>query len=117
VKLIYVAGPFSAPTRQGVEDNIARAVAVGIEVARAGGFPVVPHANTSHPDYECVQPYKFWIAGTLELLRRCDALITVDGWRNSSGATKEHDHMVGSSRPVFYNVEALRGWLARESSR
>lgn len=75
--LVYVAGPFSAPTRAGVEANIARAVAVGLEVAKLGFMPVIPHANTAHPEFEKIQPYPFWISGTTEMLRRCDAMVMV----------------------------------------
>lgn len=75
--LVYVAGPFSAPTRAGVDVNIARAVAVGLEVAKLDLTPWIPHANTAHPEFEKIQPYPFWISGTTEMLRRCDAMIMV----------------------------------------
>ncbi len=111
MKLVYVAGPFSAPTREGVEFNIREAVKCGIEVARVGAFPVVPHANTSHPDYEKVQPYEFWIDGTMLLLQQCHALITVRGWMQSSGARKEHAWMIRAKRPVFHDTVELKSWL------
>jgi len=77
MKLVYVAGPFSGPTRNVVEANIRRAVEVGLEVAKAGFMPVVPHANTADPEYEKVQPYEFWIEGTTALLLLCDAMVVV----------------------------------------
>lgn len=108
VKLAYIAGPFSAPTREGVEANIARAVALGIAVAREGVFPVVPHANTSHPDYEQVQPYAFWLEGTMALLRHCHIVVLVEGWRDSSGARAEvaEAHRLGIA--VFDGIDAMR---------
>lgn len=109
--LVYVAGPFSAPTREGVEQNIARAVARGLQVAALGAMPVCPHANTSHPDYERLQPYQFWIAGTLELLKCCRALITVHGWEASSGARGEVEWMLEVERPVFHKRAQLKAWL------
>jgi hypothetical protein len=108
--LVYVAGRFSAPTRAGVEENIRRAVELGIEVAKLGAFPVIPHSNTAHPDFETVQPYQFWIAGTLALLRACDVCIMVPGWEASSGATGEREE-AARTMPVFYSVEELRAWL------
>lgn len=74
---VYVAGPFSAPTRRGVDANIARAVAVGLEVAKLGFMPIMPHANTAHPEFEKIQAYPFWIDGTTELLRKCDVMVMV----------------------------------------
>jgi hypothetical protein len=111
MKLIYVAGPFSAPTRQGVEENIRRAELLGVEVAKLGACPVVPHCNTSHPEFEHVQPYEFWIKATLELLRRCDAVIFTENWRESSGARAEHDDAISRHQPAFSSVGELRRWL------
>jgi hypothetical protein len=107
--LVYVAGPFSAPTREGVEANIRKAVDLGVEVARLGAWPVMPHANTADPRFEHVRPYQFWIDGTLALLKGCDALITVDGWEKSSGARGEVAWMQDHSRPVFHSLPVL-GW-------
>jgi hypothetical protein len=109
MKLIYIAGRFSAETRAGVERNIAAAEDFGVIVARLGGFPVVPHANTSRPEYEQVQPYQFWIAGTMLLLERCDAVVTVPGWRDSKGATGEVERAKELGMPVFHGVQCRDG--------
>lgn len=111
--LVYVAGRFSASDRAGVELNIQAAALVGIEVARLGACPMIPHCNTAHPDFENVQPYKFWIAATLEQLRRCDALITVPGWELSSGARGEVNAAHDMLKPVFHGIPDLAKWLAR----
>ena len=116
--LVYVAGPFSAPPgtpepakRSYVEQNIANAVAVGLEVAAIGLYPVIPHANTAHPGFEMLQPYKFWIDGTREVLRRaCDTLILVPRWETSSGAREERADMLGLGKPVFESITALEEW-------
>ncbi len=113
--LVYVAGPFSAADRGGVESNIMRAALRGVEVAKLGACPVVPHSNTSLPQYEHVQPYQFWIAATLEMMRRCDALLTVPGWELSSGARGEVNAMTDMGKPVFHDLEALADWLARRA--
>ncbi len=109
--LTYIAGPFSAPTREGVERNIDIAVQWGIQVAKLGAFPVVPHANTSHPDYETAQPYQFWIAGTLALLCVCGACLMVPGWEKSSGATGEKAEAERRGIPVFTDIDALARWF------
>jgi hypothetical protein len=109
--LIYCAGPFSAPTREGVEANIAAMELLGIEVAKLGALPVIPHANTQHPDFEHVQPYTFWIDGTLELMRRCDAVLCSPRWKESSGARGERDEAVSLGLPVFDSLAELADWL------
>lgn len=115
IPLVYIASPFSAPTRVGVEVNIERAVWVGIELARLGVMPVIPHANTAHPEFERCQPYEFWLAGTLELMRRCDAVVMVKGWKRSRGARAEYEEAIARGMPVFFTLQELQAWLKRES--
>lgn len=112
--LVYVAGPFSAPTRDGVEANIARAVALSLEVAKLGAFPVCPHANTAHPAFEEVQPYQFWIEGTMALLDRCDALILTEDWERSSGARGELARALSRGMPVHKSIASLAAWMSKE---
>ncbi len=109
--LIYIAGPFSGADRGIVEANIMRAALRGVEVAKLGACPVVPHSNTSLPQYEHVQPYQFWIEATLELMYRCDALLTVSGWELSGGARGEVAAMMRAGKPVFHDLAKLVNWL------
>lgn len=99
--LVYVAGPYTATTRDEVECNIMAAELVGIMIAQLGGMPVIPHCNTSAPAFERVQPYEFWIAGTMALMYRCDAVVMVPGWRESKGATCERAEAMRIGMPVI----------------
>lgn len=109
--MVYTAGPFSAPDRAAVEGNIAAMVQLAIEVARRGAFPVCPHANTAHPEFEKVQPYTFWIEGTMALMRACDAVILAPNWQASSGACGERAEALRLEMPVFETLEQLDEWL------
>lgn len=111
MKLVYIAGPFTAKDRAGVEANILRAALLGVEVARLGAMPVVPHANTALPEYEHVQPYEFWIEGTKDLLRACDAVLLLPDWHLSSGARGEFSEALRIGLPVFETLEQLGRWL------
>jgi len=116
--LVYVAGKFSGKTRAAVERNIAAAVDVGVRIAEIGAMPLIPHANSSHPRFERVQPYQFWIDGTLELLKRCDAICMVNGWAESSGATGEKRWAQTHGMPVFYEhlLEDLKSAIENSKS-
>lgn len=117
VRLVYIAGPYRAPSAWAIERNVRAAEAVGYDVAAAGGYPIIPHCNTrgwfegARPDGE------FWMAATLELMRRCHAVLLMNTWEQSSGARAECAEAFRLGIPVFTSVKELRGWLAREESR
>ena len=87
MKIAYIAGPYRGKTAWEVAQNIRRAEIVGLEVARAGVMPLIPHANTAHFDGELIG--SFWIAGTLELMRRCDMMIVLPRSESSVGTQAE----------------------------
>jgi nucleoside 2-deoxyribosyltransferase len=107
--IVYVAGPYRAQTAWEIECNIHDARNVGAEVAKAGCMPLIPHANTAH--FDGLQPDAFWLEGTLELLRRCDAVVLVEGWEKSSGTRAEMAEAHKQNLPVFLCVDDLRGWV------
>jgi hypothetical protein len=89
MKVVYVAGPFSAPTAWGIAENVRAAERYGLAVARLGAMPLIPHANTAH--FHGEGDDHVWIEGTLELLRRCDAAVFIPGWVTSRGSQSEWD--------------------------
>lgn len=105
MKVVYIAGPYRAPTQWQIEQNIFNARAVGVTVARLGAMPLIPHSNTAHMDG--IADDQFWLDGTLELCRRCDALVTVLGWTDSSGAKAEVAETLALGKPVFHSQEQL----------
>tara|TARA_R100000687_G_scaffold83707_1_gene89680 strand:+ start:34829 stop:35185 length:357 start_codon:yes stop_codon:yes gene_type:complete len=89
-KLIYVAGPYRGVTQEAIKLNIAVAKQVGKLVAQKGWMPVIPHLNTC--EFELIAPElkdEFWLEGTMELMRRCWAVVLCPGWQNSSGTLAE----------------------------
>jgi len=110
MKVVYVAGPFTAKTAWDIENNIRRAEELGFEVAKAGAMPLIPHANTRWFHGQCTA--EFWYEGTLELLRRCDAIILVKDWDTSKGARGEEAEAKRLGLPVFYatQIGELHHW-------
>jgi nucleoside 2-deoxyribosyltransferase len=102
IPVVYVAGPYRAPTRAGVELNIHAARKLGAIAAEKGCAPLIPHSNTSHFDeYLPAAGDKFWLDATLELLRRCDAVVLCPGWARSNGTLAEISEARRLKLPIF----------------
>jgi hypothetical protein len=110
IPVVYIAGPLRGATAWDVEQNIRRAEEVAVRVARAGGIPICPHANTRFINSQ--QTDEFWLEGDLEILRRCDGLVVVEGWENSAGTLGEIACAQAEDIPfIFYSGDwdALAG--------
>ena len=70
-KLVYIAGPYRAPTPWQVEQNIRAAMDAAVVVWAAGLYALCPHANTAR--MEGVTSDESFLAGP---------------WRCSSAATR-----------------------------
>lgn len=101
--LVYVAGRYTAPTPAGVEENCRIAREVGVQLAACGKnvFPVIPHQTGR--DIEHIGDYEYWIAGTLELMRRCDVVYACPGWETSKGTLAELAEAERLGIPVIRN--------------
>lgn len=106
---VYVAGPFKAATNELIEANIRRAEAMGLEVAKLGATPLIPHANTRA--FHTVIDEAFMLEATKELMRRCDAVILCEGWQESAGTRDEMCEAHWLGLPVFYSLFGLKNWL------
>jgi hypothetical protein len=99
MKLVYIAGPYSAEH----EAQKLKNVLVAWEVARhVWSIPylaaVCPHANSflmGGPDIS----YDKFILGDLEIIRRVDAVVFLPGWKASKGARAEMDHCIEHNIP------------------
>lgn len=106
--LVYIAGPYSAATQAGIEENVKAAQKLGAEVMAA--FPgkilaIVPHS--AGKGLEDQGDYKFWIAATLELMGRCDGVVLRHNWSNSAGAVGEVDEAIRRRIPIVVESENL----------
>lgn len=82
---------------------------MALEVWRAGAAAVCPHANTRF--YQGAAPDEVWLAGDMEILSRCDAILVCPGWANSSGTVGEMIRAIKLKIPVFMDLDDLKGWL------
>lgn len=124
--VIYVAGPYRAASPWLVEQNIRAAETWALAVAAAGAIPLCPHSMFRFFDKSLED--SFWLHGTAELLRRCDAIVMVNGWRDSKGSQAEHRIATTRTMPIFdahdppvksygTDAERLRKWIETKVMR
>jgi len=111
MKVVYIAGPFTGATAWDIEQNVRRAEEAALEVAGLGAMPLCPHTN-SRFFYGQNTP-EFWYEGTMELLRRCDAILLLPDWQESKGCIAEEAEAKRLGLPRF--PIAHYGWRQRLS--
>jgi len=101
--VIYVAGPYSADTRTGIKDNIARAEDAGVKLMNAGWAVHIPHKNTAHmgerKDLKNLG-WEAWLVRDFAILARCDAIYLLKAWKDSPGACAEWGFVWGYAAAV-----------------
>jgi hypothetical protein len=97
MKLLYVSGKYSG----NVCENIHNARIVSIKLWEAGFAVITPHLNSAHMELDCKSTYDDFIAGDIEILRRCDAIIMLPDWQSSAGAVIERKKAIEFMIPVY----------------
>jgi len=84
MKLVYVAGPY----RGDIDANIEHAREAAQRLWSLGYAVVCPHLNTAH--FDGLIPDEEFLAGDLEILKRCDAIYMLHNWHKSVGSCEEY---------------------------
>jgi hypothetical protein len=108
MKVVYVAGKYSAECEAEVKKNIARAEEVAQEIWKKGHVAICPHLNTAH--WGGMLTHEQFIKGDLELIRRCDAVFMLAGWPASKGACQEREFAMSNGIDVFFTRAELFAW-------
>lgn len=81
---VYIAGPMTGRPEYNVpafNEAAARYRSLGYEVANPAELPL-------EHGYE--KPWSFYMRLAIGMLLGCDAIVMLDGWQESRGATLEH---------------------------
>lgn len=98
---VYVAGPYSVGD---VDRNVNEAIQAGDQLLSVGFVPFVPHlTHFWHALHR--HTYTDWCDYDLQWLRRCDALLRLEG--KSRGAAREVRMARSIGIPVFYDLGDL----------
>ncbi len=98
--VIYVAGPFRAAHAWYIEKNVRRAEEVAYYIWASGHVAICPHTNTRYFDGSL--PDRIFLDGTLEMMRRCDAVVVLPNYARSQGTRGEIAEAERLGKPVAY---------------
>ncbi len=87
LEVMYVAGPYRGETIHDIMQNIGRAREAAVALWKAGYCVICPHLNSALMD-GAVEDEAF-LTGGLELVRRADTLVLLEGWQDSKGTIQE----------------------------
>lgn len=98
--VIYIAGPYNAPTKEEVQKNIEHARAAAVRLIKAGYAVICPHLNTAGLE-DAISDQQIFYRMSVELLTRCDGIYLLKGWSESKGAKIEMNVAVGLNMDIY----------------
>lgn len=101
-QVVYLAGPFTANTIEGIQHNIQIAKSVALALWKMGYIVMCPHTNAGGTDWlDSDLPESRIMFGDIVLMLRCDMVVLLPGWENSKGTQKELVFAHGAGMPVL----------------
>jgi len=105
---IYVAGPYTGDTFNQIEENVRRAMDVGLRIWKKGHFPYIPHL-THWPDILSREigiemdwaDYMRWHAPWVDA---CDSLFLI---AESKGALLEVARAIENGKQIFRSLDEI----------
>jgi len=102
--IIYVAGPYNAPTWEEKQQNIKRAVEAMAALLEKGWAPIAPHAMYGGMEYEFDIPEEVFVDADLAFLDAAAAFLYLG---SSKGADRELAIARARGIPIYYDVESV----------
>ena len=116
MKVIFISGKYrSCSGEYYVRKNIRFAEEQALYVWKHGGIALCPHKNTAGFGGALGITDDVWLAGDLELLKRCDAIWMIKGWLSSEGACAEKVFAENNGIRVLMSIEDVKRFLQHES--
>lgn len=107
-KLLYISGPFSDDDNlHGVARNIILASEAALQGWRQRWVVICPHKNTDGFQWATDIPHDVWVDGDIEILKHCDAICMLPGWKDSKGACQEHTFAVDNGLEILYYLNGV----------
>jgi nucleoside 2-deoxyribosyltransferase len=107
VKLVYLAGPYSAEYASDLWDNVMKARDWTKRLMFIGLSVFCPHLNSMFMDGYGGMDHARFMAIDKEILKRCDGVAVMAGWEDSGGTLEEIAFATELGLPVFYLKDGL----------
>ena len=88
---IYIAGPYSANSREEVCRNVKLARDTMAKLISYGFTPICPHTMMMDIDHDYGIDYETILWHCADLVQLADAILLIGDWENSNGTLKEID--------------------------
>jgi nucleoside 2-deoxyribosyltransferase len=108
IEVIYIAGPLRGPSAWELEQHTRAAEALALQVWLSGMAALCSHANIRF--FQGAAAAEVFRQGDFELIRRCDALLTVSGWERDPRTSREMQLAHSLGKPVFHSMFDLVRW-------
>jgi hypothetical protein len=107
-QLIYISGPYSAPTVNQCEENTMKVIDIALEIHNKGHLAFVPHLSHWHDlrakSKGVIISWDYWMDIDLRLIKACDALFYV---ASSKGADLELEFAKTLGLPIYYSLDEI----------
>lgn len=111
-RLVYVAGRYTAATKEEVKKNIQEAERAAKDILLRGDIPVIPHKITSFfdldPRFSAWDKNSWLVRFAYPLMERCDVIFMTRGWQSSEGARAELEFAQMRNMTIVYEEETVR---------
>lgn len=101
-EVVYVAGPYTAPTLSELRSNIERARMAGAWLILKDKAPVIPHSNLDGVERYVCMGWEDYTKASLPLLEKCDSVYMLSGWEKSREAKMEHRLACRLGKKIYY---------------
>lgn len=112
MRVLYISGPYRAPSLRGVINNIRRAEAIAIILWEMGYAVICPHLNTqlfpggAGENETQDKEFPDYLGGDCEIIKRLipqyDGIVMISGWSYSEGSRAEFQEAQNRDLFVYF---------------
>jgi len=111
---VYISGPITSRHGYLVEESVAEALKVFLQLTSEGILSFCPHLTAAFPSAHAKVSYNTWMDYDLAMIDHCTHILMLPRWRESDGAIKELNYGAFHKKEIHYSFEELLESLKEE---